>query len=109
MTAQITPADSFYLAVEFRRRYPAETNTSGIAGKELEEFSHEIRQTLNWTRLSQDFGVPHPVLARSYSRELLNTSPFPMFEGYSSRLLARRGTPRIFIGRAWPTKWVIRR
>ena len=88
VTAQITPADSFYLAVEFRRRYPAETNTWGLAGKELEEFSREHPADMNWTRLSQDFGVPHPVLARSYSRELLNTSPFPMFEGYSSRLLA---------------------
>ena len=88
VTAQITPADSFYLAVEFRRRYPAESNTWGMAGKELEEFSREHPADMNWTRLSQDFGVPHPVLARSYSRELLNTSPFPMFEGYSSRLLA---------------------
>jgi len=88
VTAQITPADSFYLSVEFRRRYPTETNAWGMAGKELEEFSREHPADLNWTRLSQDFGVPHPVLARSYSRELLNTSPFPMFEGYSSRLLA---------------------
>ena len=32
--------------------------------------------------------MPHPTLAHSYARELLNLSPFPMFEGYSSRLLA---------------------
>jgi hypothetical protein len=38
--------------------------------------------------LSQDFGVPHPILTQSYARELLNLKPFPAFEGYSSRLLA---------------------
>jgi hypothetical protein len=43
---------------------------------------------MTWARLSQDFGVPHPVLARTYARELLNVRPFPMFQGYSSRLLA---------------------
>jgi hypothetical protein len=32
--------------------------------------------------------VPHPILAQSYARELLNLKPFPAFEGYSSRLLA---------------------
>jgi hypothetical protein len=39
-------------------------------------------------RLSRDFGVPHPVLAQTYGRELLNLPPVPAFAGYSSRLLA---------------------
>jgi len=43
---------------------------------------------LSLAQLSRDFGVPHPILAQSYARELLNTQPFPAFEGYSSRLLA---------------------
>jgi hypothetical protein len=38
--------------------------------------------------MSRDFGVPHPILAQSYRRELLNTKPFPAYQGYSSRLLA---------------------
>ena len=84
----ITPADSFYLAAEFRRRFPGEINSCGIAGRELEDLSHQDPVELSWQRLSQDFGVPHPTLAHSYARELLNLSPFPMFEGYSSRLLA---------------------
>jgi hypothetical protein len=43
---------------------------------------------VSWERLSRDFGVPHPVLAQSYARELLNLPPFPAFMGYSSRFLA---------------------
>jgi hypothetical protein len=31
---------------------------------------------------------PHPALAQTYGRELLNVKPFPTFLGYSSRLLA---------------------
>ena len=32
--------------------------------------------------------MPHPALAQTYARELLNVKPFPTFLGYSSRLLA---------------------
>ncbi len=86
--SQITPADTFYLAVEYRRRFPTETISPGPASQELETISRGDPAQLNWDRLSQDFGVPHPILAQSYSKELLNLKPFPAFEGYSSRLLA---------------------
>jgi len=59
-----------------------------MAGRELQDLSRDHPAEITWARLSQDFGVPHPVLARSYARELLNVRPFPMFQGYSSRLLA---------------------
>jgi hypothetical protein len=85
---QITPADSFYLAAEFRRRFSGQTDPLGPANQELESLSRQNPTELSWERLSQDFGVPHPILAQSYSRELLNLKPFPAFEGYSSRLLA---------------------
>ena len=88
VSAQVTPADAFYLTAEFRRRFPDDANSWGVAGRELEDLSKQHPDELNWARLSQDFGVPHPVLARSYARELLNVRPFPMFQGYSSRLLA---------------------
>ena len=88
VTSQITPADSFYLTAEFRRRFPDDTNSWGMAGHELQNLSQQDPADLTWARLSQDFGVPHPVLARSYARELINVRPFPMFQGYSSRLLA---------------------
>jgi hypothetical protein len=42
----------------------------------------------NARRLSEDFGVPHPMLAQTNARELLNVKPFPTFFGYSSYLLA---------------------
>jgi hypothetical protein len=87
MIAQVTPADTFYLTTEFRQRFP-ETDSWGTAGRELNSLSHRYPAELSWERLSQDFGVPHPTLAQSYAREMLNMKPFPAFEGYSSRLLA---------------------
>jgi hypothetical protein len=83
-----TPADTFYLATEYRRRFSADTSSWGPAGEELESLSRQNSADLNVERLSRDFGVPHPILTQSYARELLNTQPFPAFEGYSSRLLA---------------------
>jgi len=63
-------------------------STNQAAAQELESLSHQQPAEVNWERLSQDFGVPHPILAQTYARELLNVEPFPAFEGYSSRLLA---------------------
>ncbi|HXZ31562.1 MAG TPA: hypothetical protein VEH30_04725 [Terriglobales bacterium] len=86
--AKITPADTFYLAAEFRRKYAADTASWGPAGRELDELSRKYPEEVGLDRLSRDFGVPHPILAQTYCRELLNVKPFPAFEGYSSRLLA---------------------
>ena len=88
VSSGVTPADTFYLTAEFLRRFPGETDSWGPAGRELQEMSRQHPSELSWERLSRDFGVPHPVLARTYGRELLNLAPFPMFQGYSSRLLA---------------------
>jgi hypothetical protein len=85
---QLAPADTFYLAAEFRRNFPGQTDSWGSAGKELESLSQRYPDEISWERVSRDFGVPHPVLAQSYARELLNLEPFPAFMGYSSRLLA---------------------
>jgi hypothetical protein len=85
---QVTPADTFYLTLEFMRRFPADSESWGPAGQELQSLSRLYPEEVSWHRLSQDFGVPHPILAQSYARELLNVKPFPAFEGYSSRLLA---------------------
>jgi hypothetical protein len=85
---QITPADTFYLAAEFRRRFSGESNSLGTASQELDSLCRRYPAEVSWERLSQDFGVPHPILTQSYARELLNLKPFPAFEGYSSRLLA---------------------
>lgn len=42
----------------------------------------------SWERLSEDFGAPHPALAHNNRLELLNLKLFPVFQNYSSRLLA---------------------
>ena len=84
----IMPADTFYLAAEFRREFPGDNNSWGAAGKELVTLSNQYPTEVSWKRLSQDFGVPHPVLAQSYARELLNVQPLPAGMGYASRLLA---------------------
>jgi hypothetical protein len=85
---QLTPADTFYLAVEFRQRFPQEAGHWGPASSELEELLQKYPEETKWQRLSQDFGVPHPGLAHSYARELINVNLFHSFQGYSSRLLA---------------------
>ena len=89
---QMMPAETFYLAAEFRRRYPgelpAELKEWGPAGKDLDALARQHPAEVSWARLSEDFGVPHPALEQSYARELLDVEPFPTFLGYSSRLLA---------------------
>jgi hypothetical protein len=85
---RMLPADTFYLTAEFRRRFPGDSNSLGSASEELQDLCRRDPAETSWERLSQDFGVPHPVLTQSYTRELLNLKPFPAFSGYSSRLLA---------------------
>jgi hypothetical protein len=85
---QVMPAETFYLAAEYRRRFPGETAHWGQAGNDLEQLSLRNPGVVNVERLSRDFGVPHPALTLSNSRELLNVKPFPAFMDYSSRLLA---------------------
>ena len=88
LSSIITPADTFYLTAEIQRRFPEQASSSGVAGRELVDLSRRDPEAVSWERLSRDFGVPHPILTGTYSRELLNLRPFPTFEGYSSRLLA---------------------
>jgi hypothetical protein len=84
--AQLLPADTFYLAAEFRQRFPQETAAGGPAGQALEKLSHEYPAEVSVERISKDLGIPHPEMAQTYGRELLNVKPFPAFSGYASRL-----------------------
>jgi len=86
--SRITPAETFCLALEFQRRYPAEMSRWGEAGKEIRRLTQENAAEVSVQKLSEDFGIPHPVLAKTNARELLNLTPFPTFLGYSSYLLA---------------------
>jgi hypothetical protein len=85
---QIAPAESLYLATEFRRRHAGATVNWGLAGKELDDLVTRLPAETSWARLSLDFGVPHPALAQNYARELMDLKPFPTFQDYSSRLMA---------------------
>ena len=88
LPSQVTPADLFYLTAEYRREFHLDDAPWGPAGRELNALIQKHPDEVNWERLSRDFGVPHPVLARTYTPELLNVGPLPTFQGYSSRLLA---------------------
>jgi hypothetical protein len=82
------PADAFYLAAEFREKYPEEPVAWGSASQELQDLCKQHSEQVNWKRLSNDFGTPHPQMAQNYGLELLNVAPMPPFSGYSSRFLA---------------------
>lgn len=86
MLPRMMPADTFYLASEFRRKYPDQAPSIGQANQQLDQLCRQDPAATSPERIARDFGVPHPTLARSYSREFLNVKPFPAFGGYSSRL-----------------------
>ncbi len=83
---RMTPAESFYLAVEMRKDAPLDSVRQGKAGQELEELARKDPSAADPARLARDFGVPHPALARSDSCTLLNTGILPAFGGDASSL-----------------------
>jgi hypothetical protein len=85
---QMMPSDTFYLAAEWRRQYPEQPGVGGPATQELDELCRQHPEQADWSRLSHDFGTPHPTLAQNYGLELLNMMPMPPLAGYSSRFLA---------------------
>ena len=86
--AQMMPADTFYLTLEFREKHPDRSGEVGSAMQELQELSRQHPEQLNWKRFSHNFGVPHPVMAQNYGLELMNLVPMPPFAGYANRFLA---------------------
>jgi hypothetical protein len=87
---QMLPANTFYLGAEYLKRFPAQAASLGQTGQQLQELAGRYPTEVSWERLSRDFGVPHPTLARTYARELLNVKPFPFYGAYSSRLFGER-------------------
>ncbi len=85
---EMMPADTFYLAAEFQQKYPDQTGPWGTATQELQLLCRQHPEQVNWKRLSQDFGTPHPSMAQNYGLELLNVAPMPSFAGFPSRFLA---------------------
>jgi hypothetical protein len=84
---ELMPADTFYLAAEFQRKFPEQPHALGTSTQELQELLRQHPEQVNWNRLSHDFGTPHPVMANNYGPELLNVAPVPPFAGSSSRFL----------------------
>jgi hypothetical protein len=86
--SQLMPADTFYLAAEYRLRFPDTKISVGASYSELDSLAKSHPDETSLDHLSRDFGVPHPALEQTYGRALLNVQPFPAFMGYSSRFLA---------------------
>ncbi len=84
--ARLTPADTFYLTVEFRRRFPQETAALGPVAQALDKLLRQNSAEVSLERISRDFGTPHPTLEQTYGRQLVNGQPFPAFSGISNRL-----------------------
>ena len=88
MLPQVAPADTFYLAAEYRREFPDELASHGQASQELDALSKQNSADISPDLLSRSFGVPHPVLADTYTTELLELKPFPFFGGEAVRLFS---------------------
>ena len=85
---QITPAEKFYLAAEFRNKFPAQAASwEGASGRELDGLVHKYPSETGPERISSDFGAPHPTLAETNGCGILDVKPFPAFAGDAYRLL----------------------
>lgn len=84
---EITPAEKFYLAAEFRKKYPTEAVSLGPEGRELDDLVRSDPAETSPARLSSDFGIPHPTMAQTNACGILNEKPFPAYSGTSYRLL----------------------
>ena len=84
----VMPAECFFLANEFLRKFPDDVDYLGAPGQELRELIRLHPDEVKWERLSRDFGVSHPALAHTYARDFTEAKFFPTFRDYSSRLLA---------------------
>jgi hypothetical protein len=83
---KIMPAETAYLAAEFRSKFPDEQPSWGPASKQLDDMRSRYGKEVAWERISHDFGIPHPTLARTNAPELLSGKPLPFFGGNFGRL-----------------------
>jgi hypothetical protein len=83
---RLMPADTFYLAAEARAQSLSGNPSWGPSSHELDELLLQKPPDVTLKRISKDFGIPHPILAQTYGREIVNGKPFPAFSGYCNRL-----------------------
>ena len=86
--AELMPSEVFFLGAEYFKEAPTQAEAVGDAGRQLAALARDAAAEISLERISADFGVPHPMLAQTYARELMAMKPLPTFLGYSSRLLA---------------------
>jgi hypothetical protein len=82
----VMPEVTFYVGTQFEKLYPADTALAGDTGRQLADLIQHDPAEVSISRLSHDFGIPHPTLAQTSARELLDVKPFPFYGVYSSRL-----------------------
>ena len=86
--AQTLPADTFFLASEFRSKFPGEANHWGSASQDLDDLVQKDPARVTPDRLSKDFGTPHPAMAQSNTNTLLGTGIFPFSGAFDGRLFS---------------------
>jgi hypothetical protein len=86
MLPRMMPIETSSLAAEYRKRFPDDPPSWGPASQQLEDLRRQYPTEVSWERISTDFGVPHPTLAMTNARELMNVKPFPFYGSYSSRM-----------------------
>lgn len=85
---QMLPADTYFLAVEFRARHPEQAAQFGDAGRELDALVRKSPAHTSPERLAKDFGLPHREVGQSDTCTLLNLAIFPASAAFRGRLFA---------------------
>jgi hypothetical protein len=86
LASLMLPTETFFLASEFRNKFPDEAPHWGSAGRELEDLARKDPSHVSWERLSKDFGMPHPAMAQSPACALLNSGILPYSGAFEGRL-----------------------
>ncbi len=88
LISQMLPSDIFYLAVEYRKRYPSQSANLGPAGRELDDLCQRYPSDASLERLSADFGAPHPAFTQTNSSSLLNVKAISTIVGNGGLIFA---------------------
>lgn len=89
ITANVTPADTFFLAADFRRDYPLEASSAGAEMQKLAQLCEAHPRETSVERISRDFGVPHLAMFGTYSLSLEDRQLPPVFGGNYSSLFGQ--------------------
>jgi hypothetical protein len=88
LISDMPPTDLFYLAFEYRKKYPGQAGIWGQAGRQVDELCTKYPAYASWERLSADFGVPHPAFLITHSSALLNMKAISTFGGNAGKIFA---------------------